>query len=122
MDFFFVLQTLQGCPGLLPYDKDRDLFDTATEKDLNVGTRGQCTSPDLTGGYEAGAVCPTAGTDTCAACCTDCDLYDGLQSISQDKVDYPACCTETEPDDSCPKDDGIDPKNNVMAYIPDFCS
>ena len=51
-----------------------------------------------------------------------CDNYIGLRSISQDEVNFPTCCAEIQPDDSCPSNSGIDPKNNVMAYIPDWCS
>ena len=63
------------------------------------------------------------GSDTCAACCSDCRLYspddnNRVVSVSEDEVDnYPACCQETVPDDSCPNNSGIDPKNNVMAYV-----
>ena len=105
-----------GCPGLLPYDKDRDLFDGSIQNDLNVGGSGSCGS--------SANVCTNAGGTTCAACCDysqgDCQFYNGVFSITQDEVDYPICCTETSPDDTCSTQNGIDPKNNAMAYIPDW--
>lgn len=65
---------------------------------------------------------------TCAACCGnattgDCVFYNGDFSVTQDETDYPVCCSETAPDNTAAcigEPDGIDPKNNVMAYIPDF--
>lgn len=112
-----------GCPGLLPYDKDRDLFDAGTldMTRVNVGDATSCV-----GGASGVCQVGSSNTNTCAACCTGCELYkpsdsQRVYSISQDEVDYPACCTETVPDDSCASDPGIDPKNNVMAYIPDWC-
>lgn len=111
-----------GCPGLLPYDKDRNLFDATTSGDMNAGDESSCAGlahPDRT--------TPTVCQNTCAACCSpegpECTYYDGLRSINEDeRKEEPVCCTETEPDDSCTRKDGIDPKNNVMAYIPDYCS
>jgi hypothetical protein len=106
-----------GCPGLLPYDKDRDLTQDSTKTNVNIGDATTCGSDaDL---------CEMAGTNTCAACCMDssptsldCVLYKDGISITQDEVDNaPKCCVETKPDDTCPSLEGVDPKNNVMAYV-----
>ncbi|KAL9185844.1 hypothetical protein ACHAXT_003621 [Thalassiosira profunda] len=104
-----------GCPGLLPYDKDRDLENGSTT-DLNQDVDGTCSAPCAISG----------GGSTCAACCAtgnaECDLYkldsnnnNRENSISQDEVAYPVCCG-LEPEDSCTRKAGIDPKNNMMAY------
>ena len=107
-----------GCPGLLPYDRDRDLMNENTKSDVNIGDATTCGSnADL---------CTMGGTNTCAACCKDssptaldCVLYkDNGISVTQDEVDNaPKCCVETKPDDTCPSLAGVDPKNNVMAYV-----
>jgi hypothetical protein len=108
----------RGCPGLLPYDRDRDLFKWRTRLDPNL--------------YENAVDC---GSDedvcgsTCAACCIpdegeiQCDQYSSpLESISDDEIpNLPECCATNQPTDSCRLRPGIDPKNNVMAYISDFC-
>lgn len=102
-----------GCPGLLPYDKDRDLEDASSSADLSVGDATTC-------GDIGGSVC----NSTCTACCDyqttgECVFYNCTLSITEDETDYPVCCSETVPDDTCSQD-GIDPKNNAMAHIPDF--
>jgi hypothetical protein len=106
-----------GCPGLLPYDKDRDLFD----QELT----------DLPNTFDDASICGSGENvcgSTCAACCTpdqagqSCTLYSSqFESVSENAVDFPRCCSSTEPGDSCPVNAGIDPKNNVMAYTPDVC-
>ena len=101
-----------GCPGLLPYNKDRDFFNM--DNGLNFGDAPSC--------RVIGNVCTTQAGPTCKACCTGCPKYNGKESISQVQIDAPFCCTETVPDDSCPDQIGIDPKNNVMSYVPDWCS
>lgn len=50
---------ITDCPGLVPYDKDRDLFDESTQTDLNVGDTSSC--------GDASKVCTNAGGTTCAA-------------------------------------------------------
>lgn len=64
------------------------------------------------------------------------DLYnDNDQSISildtdynNDGIVFPVCCVdedgelEEDPEDTCPNNAGLDPNNNVMAYIPDWCA
>ena len=105
-----------GCPGLLPYDKDRDLMNESTKTNVNNGDASTCGSN--------ADVCSRGDTNTCAACCKDsssgfdCLLYKNGISITQDEVDnVPKCCVETKPDDTCPLLAGVDPKNNVMAYV-----
>lgn len=104
-----------GCPGLLPYNKNRDLFETNTANNIASDT-SEC-------GLFGDGSCPFTTGNTCAACCTNCTLYDtdGLRSITQDENTTPNCCNQTSPENSCPNTPGIDPKNNVMAYVPDFC-
>lgn len=116
-----------GCPGLLPYDKNRDLFDTATASDLNQAS-GDC----VYNLAESNTVLSPCAGNTCQACCSgqdnngECSLYNGLDSIPFTGVVQPECCDleiqGAVPDDSCPNQAGIDPNNNVMAYVPDFCS
>lgn len=114
--------TTDGCPGLLPYDQDRNLFDTNTEFMVSFIGSDTC----VKGGASADPVCPTAnGNTTCPACCPNCPLYDPnnpLNSVDEDQLVAPQCCINDEPIDSCTSQSGIDPRNNVMAYIPDFCS
>lgn len=109
-----------GCPGLLPYDKNRDLFARSIQTQANIGGNSTtCTA--------AGAgVC---GGSTCAACCTpdagstDCTKYSSqYESVTEDVHNFPHCCSQSSPSDTCSSFAGIDPLNNVMSYIPDFCS
>jgi hypothetical protein len=110
------------CTGLLPYDKDRNLFDSSTISSLNFGNAFTCSH----GGGSSDNVCLTAtGNTTCKACCLNCTKYytkNTFDSVDEDHKRVPQCCSATEPEDSCTSKPGIDPKNNVMAYIPDFCS
>jgi len=103
-----------GCPGLLPYDKHRDLFDYGSKNNYNAHN-----GPDSCQGE---GVC---GDKTCAACCSEsgseCPLYNNLEVITEVDV-APVCCDDHTPEDTCPDEEGIDPLNNVMSYIPDFCS
>jgi hypothetical protein len=100
-----------GCPGLLPYDKDRDLFNSTLATTVNFGNVSTCDGVN---------VCSGGSTSTCAACCPDCPFYDsnGIYSFSEDDIPgNQACYQTTVPDDSCPDFQGIDPKTNVMAYV-----
>ena len=109
--------TTDGCTGLLPYDKTRNLFDPNTRTKLNFGNAVLCGN--------LSNVCSTSNGDTCKACCEGCPLYysgDPVNSVDEDHQVAPQCCLTSMPSDSCPNNDGIDPKNNVMAYVPDFCS
>lgn len=111
-----------GCSGLLPYDKDRNLFDPNTATHSNFGNNFTCSRNAST----AVDVCKVVtGNTTCKACCPSCPFYNTnkpLDSVSEDLIVAPQCCARNTPEDSCPSVSGIDPKNNVMAYIPDFCS
>ncbi len=110
------------CTGLLPYDKDRNLFNSNTNSKLNFGSAVTCSR----GEGSSVDVCPTAtGNTTCKACCLNCPLYytsNPLNSVDEGHQIAPQCCSSNVPEDSCTSQPGIDPKNNVMAYIPDFCS
>jgi hypothetical protein len=118
-----------GCPGLIPYDRDRDLFDESLARKSNEGNEETC------GGAEN--VCGT----TCAACCTKYPREDDppegypfsaftepefnpycvnnkpdnffLKSYAvvteDERPDYPNCCNPEYPIDSCPDIPGIDP-------------
>jgi Pregnancy-associated plasma protein-A len=106
-----------GCPGLLPYDKDRDIGESQYG-----GTRTPNAFTDET-------CSKTCGSDSCAACCinttdTNCPKYsdDPFDSLSEDDLDFPQCCDDPRPIDSCDSAPGLDPLNNVMSYIPDECS
>jgi len=114
--------TTDGCPGLLPYDKDRNLFDMNTKFLFNFSGADTC----VKGRESIYPVCPTAnGGTTCPACCPNCPLYDTtnpFDSVDEDQLVAPQCCINDAPADSCTSQSGIDPRNNVMAYIPDFCS
>lgn len=108
-----------GCPGLLPYDKDRNLIKFSQRKNVNAGgTAGTCGS--------VGDICGA----TCAACCTPpagsstCDTFlPGSESISQNSTTFPNCCNnDPRPRNTCRLGLGIDPLNNIMSYAPDFCS
>jgi hypothetical protein len=108
---------VDGCPGLLPYNKDRDLMNDSIKTNVNVGSLASC-------GGNAADVCSMGETTTCAACCSDaspmaldCEQSESI-SVSQDLVPtYPKCCVSTKPDDTCPSMQGVDPKNNMMAYV-----
>jgi hypothetical protein len=101
-----------GCPGLLPYDKDCNLFNPTLTTKMNFGNNVSC-------GGEMDVCLAVGSTNTCAACCTDCRTYLSLGiSISQDNFpNYPACCTATaQPRNTC-SNKGINPKNNAMSYV-----
>ncbi len=51
-----------GCPGLLPYDQDRSLFEPFVHSDV---VEEECDDVGID-------FCPS--TNTCAACCTDCEF------------------------------------------------
>jgi len=101
-----------GCPGLLPYNKDRDLFNVGSSNDSNLQD-GSCLGEGVCGG-------------TCASCCsgsnTECPLYNGKEVISEDDQVQPVCCDDPRPRDTCPSMPGVDPLNNVMSYSADFCA
>ena len=89
----------------------------STKTNVNIGNATTCGI--------AADVCVMGGANTCAACCMDSSptsldcvqFKDGI-SISQDEVNtFPKCCVETKPDDTCPSLAGVDPKNNMMAYV-----
>jgi hypothetical protein len=112
---------ISSCPGLLPYDRDRDLFGKFSKKDENVGANEEnC--------METKNICG----NTCASCCTapdgnqrECPLYSEtlpLEVVGEASTSYPDCCTDNQPIDSCPLLPGVDSLNNVMAYIPDWCA
>lgn len=109
-----------GCPGLLPYNKYKDLFAEPVSLNQQVG--------DTTCNYLAtGGMQKVKCSDgTCPACCSTnngvCNTYNGLDSIPFTSTDYPVCCEVVAPEDSCASAAGSDPNNNVMAYIPDYCS
>jgi len=107
------IDPVSGCPGLLPYDKDRDLFDAATSGAANEQL-GSCSSGEVCG-------------DTCAACCSEsgnaCTLYSSeVEPVTEDELSGPVCCENSTPRDSCQDEAGIDPLNNVMSYAPDYCA
>jgi Metallo-peptidase family M12 len=106
-----------GCPGLLPYNKDRNLFRLLQRKNVNGGansaTCGIRSNDDVCG-------------STCAACCESAGgscptLLPDAQSVTEDMTSSPDCCTDNTPLDSCRFRRGIDPLNNIMSYVPDFC-
>jgi Pregnancy-associated plasma protein-A len=104
-----------NCPGLLPYNKDRDLFNRTTRI-----SRNKFQSPDQCGGTNF--VCDI----TCAACCDTkgeetCNYFNEFESVSQEDQTRVCCPNENIPTDSCRQQRGIDPKNNVMSYAPDYC-
>ena len=105
----------RGCPGLLPYDKDRDWLASTTQNWNNaLPSSGSCAAGE--------GLC---GGNTCAACCSDndsvCPLYEGFEVVTEDAQGGPFCCQDPSPRDSCPDNPGIDPLNNVMSYVPDYC-
>lgn len=105
--------SIDNCPGLLPYNKDRDLFQFFNRRTPNTGDAQTC---GLTG-----RVCSSS---TCAACCDpkNCNpRFINGTDVTEDDVSIPSCCSDPKPSDSCPLRRGIDPKNNIMSYVPDFC-
>jgi Metallo-peptidase family M12 len=118
--------TTNGCPGLLPYNKDRNLYSWWDQRRSNTGGNAStCVAPISGGGN---GVCPGS---SCAACCPvdgssstgECKKYSSSgESISQAESPTPICCTNNRPINSCKRQAGIDPLNNVMSYIPDYCS
>ena len=109
-------KVVSGCPGLLPFDRERDLFNSAAVSNPSLVSESSCAT--------AGAsVC---NDNSCASCCSDndaeCPLYDGLEVVTVDDRVGPVCCQDNTPQDSCPSSPGYDPLNNVMSYIPDFCA
>lgn len=101
-----------GCPGLLPYDKDRNLFRFFKRKSVNRSTCDIRCSNNICG-------------TTCAACCQSTGgswltLLPDSQSVSEDMISSPDCCIDNTPLNSCRFRRGIDPLNNVMSYVPDF--
>jgi Pregnancy-associated plasma protein-A len=107
-----------GCPGLLPYDKNRNLFRTTGRARANRGTAETCVGLN-------GDVCGT----TCAACCVpedgnvDCTFdFPNGESVTESVVTFPDCCENSRPLDTCPLNRGLDPLNNIMSYAPDFCT
>lgn len=103
-----------GCPGLLPYDRERDLSETR-ERVANSFTNETCSN--------------TCGSESCGACCAtssnvDCPKYTNnpFDSLSEDEYTFPQCCHDPRPIKTCGFTDGLDPLNNVMSYIPDQCS
>ena len=114
------VQASESCPGLLPYHRDRDWFNvswTPSEQATSVGINDATCSGD--------AVCG----ETCASCCTaldgsnsDCPKFaTEFEVVTEDVYNFPHCCNDPTPLDSCPFQSGIDPLNNVMSYVPDFC-
>lgn len=106
-----------GCPGLLPYDKDRNLFQRSNRKKVNDGANSS--TCDI---RSSDNVCGT----TCAACCRSTagscpTVLPNAESVSEDMVSSPDCCIDNTPLDSCRFRRGIDPLNNVMSYAPDYC-
>lgn len=118
-----------GCPGLLPYNSNRNLYrrkgrfrpNKANNASVCLSSGvGSCRSRSMYG-----------ATTTCPACCvpeageTECTLYtSSTESVSQEETNFPQCCNSVNnrPMDSCKQQPGLDPLNNVMSYIPDFCS
>jgi Metallo-peptidase family M12 len=109
------MNKVYGCPGLLPYDKDRNLFQLFQQKRKNRGgNNATCRSSDNVCGESCAACCISSG----GLCPT---VLPESQSISQDMISSPDCCNDNTPVYTCRFRRGIDPLNNVMAYAPDFC-
>jgi Pregnancy-associated plasma protein-A len=107
-----------GCPGLLPYDKNRNLFRIVGRARANRGSADTCVGLN-------GNVCGT----TCAACCVpedgneECTFdFPNGESVTESLVTFPDCCESSRPSDTCPLNRGLDPLNNIMSYAPDFCA
>lgn len=115
------LEKVDGCPGLLPYDRDRNLFDSSTRYKPNLA---EATASDS-------ETCSSMNGDTFKACCTNCSFdKDDVHTCGVENKQYltaemndrpPFCCEQVTPADSCPSSPGIDPQNNVMNYLPDWC-
>jgi Pregnancy-associated plasma protein-A len=78
--------TSPNCPGLLPYNKDRDLYSRQNRRRSNMNATN-----DTYGGVDK--VCG----ESCAACSNqhgqnECPVYNGLDSVSEDEVSNPICC------------------------------
>lgn len=112
-----------GCPGLLPYDKERNLFDASSRNNLNMADLSSTRDCEL---------CSSTNGYTAKACCTNCSFVkddehtcgvDTEQGFSSGfmKEGAPHCCEQSTPEDTCPSSPGIDPHNNVMNYMPDWC-
>jgi hypothetical protein len=86
-----------GCPGLLPYNKDRDLYKRFKRRFVN-----KYKSP--TECHWGNKTCPNS---ICASCTVN------YQNAT--------CCKSNRPSDSCKWKAGIDPGNNVMTLAPDIC-
>jgi hypothetical protein len=113
-----------GCPGLLPYNKDRNVFDFSRRKNSNTlsSSSSSSSSSSNTTCLKKENICGT----TCASCCVSnngiCEtILPQSDSVSQDMISTPVCCTDNTPRNSCKLRRGIDPLNNVMAYVPDYC-
>ena len=112
-------QASDSCPGMLPYDRDRDWFQLSGS---------QLAQPNK---VTNSTTCSGAGVcgDTCASCCTsldgsnsNCPKYiSNVEVVTESVYNFPHCCKDPTPLDSCPGKAGIDPLNNVMSYVPDFC-
>ena len=62
--------TTDGCPGLLPYDKDRDLFDTSVTDPNPSVSETECTTPLEATVFTMGKQCDAStGGNTCGSCC-----------------------------------------------------
>lgn len=113
-------RTPRGCPGLLPYDKDRNLFRSADRLSFNGGADSNTchsrVSEDICGTTCAACCQPDQGSKSCSF-----DLPSG-ESITEEMVASPVCCNDTKPINTCRLRRGIDPLNNVMSYSPDFCT
>ena len=113
-------QASDSCPGMLPYDRDRDWFQPLSG-----------TQPAQPNTVTNGTTCGGEGVcgDTCASCCTgldgsnsDCPKYiSDVEVVTESVYNFPHCCQDPTPLDTCPGKAGIDPLNNVMSYVPDFC-
>ena len=59
-----------GCPGLLPYDRDRDLFDTSVTGHNPSSNETECIIPLEGTEFKMGKQCPVStGGNTCGSCC-----------------------------------------------------
>lgn len=110
----------ESCPGLLPYDRDRDWSSDSAQP--NMIAEGNNTESVCVGDGACGT--------QCAACCTpekgnsQCTKYSSeFEVVTEDENHYPHCCDDPSPINTCGLfAPGIDPLNNVMSYIPDFCA
>jgi hypothetical protein len=108
-----------SCPGLLPYDRDRDLFDESIKTKANTGgSKTTCKGSNHVCGSSCASCCTASNGDQ-QSCPKE---ITSVEAITEDMVSYPDCCYDNTPIDSCPSSAGIDPLNNVMSYIPDWCA